>query len=294
MNTRSLHCFIKVYEKKSISSAAKEVFISPQGLSKVIKQLEIDLEAELFYRGPHGMEATEAGELLYARAKHILYLMEDIKKEINVISGSRGALNVMVTYSAALAVPLDFLFNFSEIHPNIQIKLIEYPDEFPIGSLFQEEADIGLIMRNDRIRNCKYELLVSGEMVIIVSKNHHLAGIDKISITELASEPLILKSVEKGRENSFTEKCREYGFMPNVRHETGNMTTLHALCEQRNLIAVSTDFIESAISNENLKIIKLEQKIQQNIYLISHKREIENRAVSLLLQYIRDNIPCKL
>ncbi len=40
MNTRTLRCFIEVYEKKSIAAAAKEVYISPQGLSKIIRQLE--------------------------------------------------------------------------------------------------------------------------------------------------------------------------------------------------------------------------------------------------------------
>ena len=81
MNTESLEYFIKVYEKKSFNAAAKDLFITPQGLSKMVKQLEMDLETELFYRGSRGVEPTEYGELLYARAKHICYLIEDIKKE---------------------------------------------------------------------------------------------------------------------------------------------------------------------------------------------------------------------
>ncbi|WP_062049562.1 LysR family transcriptional regulator [Bacillus sp. JCM 19034] len=81
MNIEVLQHFIKVYEKKSVNSAAKDLFITPQGLSKTIKQLELDLEAELFIRGPRGMVATECGELLHARAKHICYLMEDIKRK---------------------------------------------------------------------------------------------------------------------------------------------------------------------------------------------------------------------
>lgn len=118
MNTESLEYFIKVYEKKSFNSAAKDLFITPQGLSKMVKQLEMDLETELFYRGSRGVEPTEYGELLYARAKHICYLIEDIKKEISIMSGSKGILNLMVTYSTAAALPMNLLLGFPKEYPN--------------------------------------------------------------------------------------------------------------------------------------------------------------------------------
>jgi DNA-binding transcriptional LysR family regulator len=290
MNTEALQYFTKVYEKKSVNSAAKDLFITPQGLSKVIKQLEIDLEVELFYRGTRGMEATEYGELLYARAKHICYLMEDIKKEISIMSGEKSILSVVVTYSTSSAVPPDLLFGFSKAYPNIQMKLREFPDEHPIGKLFEEEADIGLIMGHEKIENCEYDLIVPGEVVIVVSKNHPLAKKDEISIIELENEPMVIKSVENGKEHSLVDKCLEAGFTPHIEHEIGNITTAHKLCEVSEIVAVSVDFVEAAINNERLKVIKLKEKIPQNIYLITRKRFIQSKAVSLFRNYIKDYI----
>jgi DNA-binding transcriptional LysR family regulator len=288
MNTEALQYFIKVYEKKSISSAAKDLFITPQGISKTIKQLETDLEAELFYRGPHGMEATEYGELLYARAKHICYLMEDIKKEFSIISGNRGILSVVVTYSTTSAVPPDLLFGFSKIHPNIQMKLREYPDEYPIGDLFREDADVGLILGQDEIDNCEYELIVPGEVVVLVSKKHPLAAKDIISLKELEKERFVLKSVEAGKEHSLVDKCLEFGFTPHVQHESGNIATSHILCEKNGLVAVSIDFVEEAIQNDKLKMIRLKEKIPQNIYLITKKRDMLPKAVILFRNYVKE------
>ncbi len=291
MNTEALEYFIKVYEKKSVTSAAKDLFITPQGLSKAIKQLEADLKAELFYRGPRGMEVTECGELLYARAKHICYLMEDIKKEISIMNGGRGSLSVAVTYGTTLALPVDLLFGFSKIYPNIPMKLKEFPDEYPISNLFQEEEfDVGFIMGHEEIENCEYQLIVPGEVVVLVSKKHPLAVKNEISIIELRNESLVLKSVEVGKEHSLVDKCLEYGFTPHVKYEIGNPITAHRLCEANELVAVSVNFVEDAIKDDNLKIIRLKEKIPENIYLITRKRVIQSKAVSLFRSYVKEYI----
>lgn len=288
MNTESLQNFIKVYEKKSVSAAAKDLFITPQGLSKTIKLLEMDLQVELFHRGSSGMEATEYGELLYARAKHICYLMDDIKKEISIMSGEKSTLSVVVTYATTSAVPTDLLFGFSEIYPNIQMKLREFPDEYPIGKLFQEEADVGLIMGHEEIENCEYELIIPGEVVLLVSKKHPLAVKNEISIIELENIPLVLKAVETDKEHSLVDKCLEYGFTPHVKYEIGNIATAHKLCELKGLVAVSVDFVEDALKDEKLKIIRLKEKIPQNIYLITRNRFIQSKAVALFRSYIKE------
>ena len=64
MNTKDLKCFQAVYEEKSVSRAARRLFITPQGLSKIIRQLEEELQASLFVRTARGMEATESGKFL--------------------------------------------------------------------------------------------------------------------------------------------------------------------------------------------------------------------------------------
>jgi DNA-binding transcriptional LysR family regulator len=43
MNHRQLQYFVEVYKEKSISSAARKLYISPQGVSRAIHDLESDL-----------------------------------------------------------------------------------------------------------------------------------------------------------------------------------------------------------------------------------------------------------
>ena len=54
MNTKLLKCFQIVYEEKSINRAAGRLYITPQGLSRNIRQLEEELDAQLFRRTARG------------------------------------------------------------------------------------------------------------------------------------------------------------------------------------------------------------------------------------------------
>ncbi|MRH41623.1 LysR family transcriptional regulator [Aquibacillus halophilus] len=288
MNIEALQHFNKVYQMNSINSAAKELFITPQGLSKTIKQLELEFETELFDRGPRGMDPTEAGELLYARSQHIVYLMEDLKKEISIISGSKGTLNVVVTYSSTAVIPVEFLYDFSKNYPDIQIKISELPDESYLNQLFQEEVDVGLVTDYEDIENCEHELISVGEAVVVVSKDHRLASMDEITVEDLEKEPLVIKSVGKGKEHSFVDKCLEKGFTPNIVHEFGSILTAHRLVELNGFVAISVDYVENSIDHRNLKMIRLKEKIPQNIYLVSRKRGIQSKAIMLFKSYIKD------
>ena len=288
MNARALQCFIKVYENKSISAAAKEIYISPQGLSKIIKQLEYDLGADLFVREPQGMIATEAGELLYARARHIIYLMDDIKKEISIINGSRGALNVVVTYSTVTEFPLNELFGFTQLYPNIQIQLKEYPEEYPMESLFEEEADVGIIMEHEGIDNTHYDLLRKGELVLYVHKDHPLAEKKKVGLKDLEGTKLVIKSMEPGKEHPLVEKLREKGVKPLLKHESGNVTSLKKLCQNDGFVAVLESFLSDAFSKEYFVRLNFTEKIPQNVYLVTRSREVQSKSVSLFRDYVKN------
>jgi len=290
MNERALRCFIEVYDKKSIAAAAPEVFISPQGLSKIIKQLEYDLDAELFFRGAQGMEATEAGELLYARARHICYLLDDIKKEISILGGSKGALHVVVTYSTAVAISYETILRFAEANPNFDLKVEEYPDEYPIHNLFQEEADVGILLGHEGIPNCDYETLVKSHTVICVSKDHPLAKRNELSLKDLDGLDLVIKSTEPGKENSLIEACKKAGYSPKVKYATGNPTSLRSSCINAKTPTESLDIIERAYPHKDVIVLPLSERISQNIYLVSRDRDIQNRAVTQFQSYVREHI----
>ena len=58
MDTKDLRCFRLVYEERSINQAARHLFITPQGLSRIISRLESELHTCIFKRTSSGMIPT--------------------------------------------------------------------------------------------------------------------------------------------------------------------------------------------------------------------------------------------
>jgi len=51
MSPRQLEYFLEIYNQKSIKKAAEKLIISPQAVSKTIKEIEEELGVKLFLRG---------------------------------------------------------------------------------------------------------------------------------------------------------------------------------------------------------------------------------------------------
>ena len=82
MDTRDLKVFVAVYETKSITRAAKDQFLSPQGCSKIIQKIEGELGTSLFARNHFGVAPTPQGDALYRRAQMVIRLLDGVKDEV--------------------------------------------------------------------------------------------------------------------------------------------------------------------------------------------------------------------
>ena len=76
MDLRQLRYYVTIVEEKSISAAAKKLYVSQPPLSMQLQQLEQELGCVLLERGPRRVRMTEAGRLLYERATALLRLAE--------------------------------------------------------------------------------------------------------------------------------------------------------------------------------------------------------------------------
>ncbi|MFT5720061.1 MAG: DNA-binding transcriptional LysR family regulator [Motiliproteus sp.] len=71
MDLRALRYFEAVYEKQSISAAARLCYIAQPSISAAIKQLEETLGVQLFVRHPRGVSPTEEAKRLYPLSKKL-------------------------------------------------------------------------------------------------------------------------------------------------------------------------------------------------------------------------------
>ena len=88
MNILHLKYAVSIADCGSINKAAEEIHVAQPNLSRVIRELEADLEITIFQRSAHGMVLTPEGEEFIGRARTILEQVDEME---NMYKSARPA-----------------------------------------------------------------------------------------------------------------------------------------------------------------------------------------------------------
>ncbi len=125
MDLKQLQYFIAVVEHMNYSKAAEKLHISQPSLSNAIKKLEQEIGSQLLERNTRNLHLTEAGQLLYERAKMILKNMEILKIEMDeVIVHGTSEITIGVMESIKHWLP-KVITVYKEIYPQMKIHLVD-------------------------------------------------------------------------------------------------------------------------------------------------------------------------
>lgn len=90
MDIRSLRYFVAAAEESSLTVAARRLGISQPALSKAMAELEGELGTALLVRGGRGTALTDAGRVLYDRAREIIGMSERTATEVRSVGQDSG------------------------------------------------------------------------------------------------------------------------------------------------------------------------------------------------------------
>ncbi len=141
MDFTLLKSFIAVAEEKSFSSAAKNLFISQQTLSKQVAKLEEDLGTTLFIRSrPLGL--TPDGGRLLPIAKEILQLKQQFEESSSRSFSGAHYIHLGIEHTIARAILPQILPRFLKDHPDTYVKLSEETPDVMQKSISYEGVDL--------------------------------------------------------------------------------------------------------------------------------------------------------
>ena len=111
MDVKDIHSFMECYETRSINKAAKSLYISPQGLGKLLDRLEHEFRVTLFERTKQGLIPTDAGVFLYDKSQKLLSDMQEIEQGLELIRNKKKVfyntilfLNNLIKFSFPLSI----------------------------------------------------------------------------------------------------------------------------------------------------------------------------------------------
>ena len=143
MNDRQLRYVLAVAETRSISAAARQLFISQPSLSAMILSIEEELGVPLFDRSTTPLSLTYAGECYVEAAREILSVERDMLRRIRETGGAvRGPLSIGCS-SATSSLIMSFLIpKFLRRYPEVRLQIIEDHASALGKYLRSREADV--------------------------------------------------------------------------------------------------------------------------------------------------------
>lgn len=230
MELRHLRYFVAVAEELSFTRAAERELVAQPSLSQQIRELEGELEVELFVRSTRRTELSPVGRELLPEARAILNRVEEFKESVNRRKrGDLGELRLGCISALANADLASLLRIFREANPGLSVGLEVVPSLVQAQALRTGTIDAGfLTLSRDELAGLQHREMFSRPLCMAVPLGHPLSEKERLEWSDLEGEPLIL--VEQGAVVSqyysgFYRCCREAGFEPLVTQHAPNGAT---------------------------------------------------------------------
>lgn len=290
MNTKDLTYFCTICQEKSITRAAKLLYLSPQGLSKIMKNIESELGVQLLIRTAKGITLTEAGECFYAGLPDILKSYDILCNDaIHISQRYNREIDLISAYGILRLITPDCLLDFREKHPDITLQYREYPDK-QVERLFLHDREGNVAFSIGPFDETLYDItpIASFEIKLLVNKLHPLSTRKSVSIADLKEQPLYIESSEFSIYHMINEACRKHGFRPNIMFESSGFSLCHKLVSQNKGISVTVDFISADLARQNLVLIPFtDLEVRWEPCMLIRKSEETSDDILLFQRHIR-------
>lgn len=193
MNLHQLRCFVLAAEELHFGRAAQKLNILPSALGRFIRLLEEQLGTQLFVRTTRNVVLTEEGRQLVADARKLLAQADAMRARFRENTRTRATkLRVGAIDSAAVGL-MPMLFNdFNATHPDVELQLLEDKTIRLVPRVLSGRLDIAFIRPPRSLSStlvCRH--LFYETAVVALPSGHPLATRKKLSIDDIADEPLI-------------------------------------------------------------------------------------------------------
>lgn len=292
MEVGQARAFLVLAEELHFGRAAERLRIAQPPLSRMIKQLERQLGAELFERSTRHVELTPAGKALLEPAQLLVEASEATKRIVEeTVTGERGRIRIGFAGPSVQSAVGEIARQIRRRSAGIQLELLSSQfSHSGLEKILDGSLDLA-IGRWDFLPTEVNSMVVGQEKAMVaVPKSHPLAGRASVTMKELAEERWVTLPGGFGAalQNRLNSLAMFAGFVPRVVQQAPDSWTLVVLVGAEIGIALTLDSIRDNIRPDNVVFLPLadsEDKI--DVQMIWHRTN-NNPALRLAIDAARN------
>lgn len=279
---RGLRCFCVAADCLSFKETAKRLYLTPSAVSHQIKQLEDNLNLQLFERQTRAIVLTETGTRFY---QAIQPLMQQLAATIGEFSQVQRMLEVSISmpefFASELFVPR--LIGWSEQYPNINLKL----ETVKSRRDSQKYTDLSIILSGKKPEeNIAYDLFPISYVPACNPQQYQQWHSKGYRILEKV--PLLLHQARPYAWHRWAEHVGYHNFRPKQIIQLDSMFSVARAAQQGLGVALIPLPISNGwFTNGSLKrLFEQELLSRDRYYLVRHDNDPQRDEIQLLIDWI--------
>lgn len=218
MNLEYYRNFVTIVDCGTISAAASKLLIAQSALSTQIKTLEKTYGTQLLIRNARSVTPTDAGQILYEKARYLITIEDAAQKEISdCVKGLRGTLWL------GLSSPPDqqlsqLLHDYSQANPGVVFEFYEINAQQLVNLLSSDIIEIAIIRASPTSYSSSLhaEITLMEKLCAVYPRNNRWGLTDTEDHIPLAYLENIPLSFSKGFRNLIKEQFAQNGVNLNI------------------------------------------------------------------------------
>jgi DNA-binding transcriptional LysR family regulator len=296
MDTRQLHAFCEVVERKSFSQAAERLGVTQPAVSLQVRALEKRLGTQLLDRSGRRVEPTESGLKLYRSAQRLLALEEEIVSELaeDATGALAGTFEIGASTGPGGVVLAKLLCQFAEMHPELHVSLFVFDTQTVVERVADRTLELGVVGAAPRHRGVEYEPFLRDTVILVCPPGHPFAG-RTITLDELLDDRLLLMQEGAGVRQMLEEELRRTGKRLrdlNPRIELGLQESVAtAVRSGHGVTFISRTSVENDLAAGTLVEARVEGlELEREIHLVRAAGRTETRAARAFVDFARETL----
>ena len=194
-----LRVFHTVAHRLSFTRAAAELFITQPAVTKHIKELEHQLNVQLFKRNGSSITLTNAGKILLQYAEKIAQQYAELETELAQLNNMEsGVLHIGGSTTVAQTILPKILALFKKAYPAVNFTFIQANTDVITQLVLAEKIDIAIVEGAAHYPQIAYAPFAKDEIVLVTRANNQLSKKVEITPKQLLQIPLVLREAGSG------------------------------------------------------------------------------------------------
>lgn len=230
LNLRDIRAFIAVAQTGSFTRAATRLHLSQPALTVQIRRLEETVGVRLFDRNSRNVALTPTGRDLLPLLQKSLQDMEQVLVDARSLGdGSTGTVRIACLPTFAASVLPELIQEVKAVVPRAGFHVRDAVAGVVNTLVRNEDVDIGLT--GGELNDPAFEVLHAGgdRLVAVLPQQHPLARRRRITLADLAGEPLVLTSRGTSVRAVVDSAFANAGHTPEIACEATYMMTAVAM-----------------------------------------------------------------